>query len=204
MTDQHPGANTTFSKNCPAMATESVTAATPNRSPAERALIDSMRRMALVSADQQVRLSPLAGGVSSDIFRADLPSGAVCIKRALPKLRVAADWEAPIDRNRFEVEWMRVAASVVPNAVPAILGEDRPAGCFAMAYLAPDDHPVWKAAASRRDDRSGLRHARRDDTWPNPRGNGRSARDRGALSNRRDLPRDPARTVPRCHRACAS
>jgi aminoglycoside phosphotransferase (APT) family kinase protein len=59
-------------------------------------------------------------------------------------LKVAADWRAPIERNRWEVEWMRVAGSIVPEAVPAILGEDRATGCFAMAYLAPDTHPVWK------------------------------------------------------------
>ena len=100
--------------------------------------------MALVSANQSVRLYPLAGGVSSDIYRAELPSGIVCIKRALSKLKVAADWQAPVERNRYEVEWMRVAAAVVPTAVPAILGEDRARGCFAMAYLDPDDHPVWK------------------------------------------------------------
>jgi 5-methylthioribose kinase len=101
--------------------------------------------MALVSAGQPVRLAPLAGGVSSDIYRAELPGGPVCIKRALPKLRVAADWQAPVERNRYEVEWMRVAGEIAPAAVPRILGEDRAAGCFAMAYLAPDDHPVWKA-----------------------------------------------------------
>ena len=39
---------------------------------------------------------------------------------------------------------MRVAAGIVPSAVPAILGEDRAAGCFAMAYLGADDHPIWK------------------------------------------------------------
>ena len=107
-------------------------------------LRDALRRMALVSADQQVTFTPLAGGVSSDIFRADLPGGAVCIKRALAKLKVAADWRAPVERNQWEVEWMRVAARIVPDAVPAILGEDREAGCFAMAYLAPDRYPVWK------------------------------------------------------------
>jgi aminoglycoside phosphotransferase (APT) family kinase protein len=69
----------------------------------------------------------------------------VCIKRALAKLKVAADWRAPVERNRWEVEWMRVAAAVVPGAVPEVLGEDRETGSFAMAYLAPDDHPVWKA-----------------------------------------------------------
>jgi aminoglycoside phosphotransferase (APT) family kinase protein len=101
--------------------------------------------MGLVSAHQLPRLVPLAGGVSSDVFRADLPSGAVCVKRALPKLKVAADWRAPVERNRWEVEWMRVAGAIVPAAVPRILGEDRAAGCFAMAFLPPDRYPVWKA-----------------------------------------------------------
>ena len=39
---------------------------------------------------------------------------------------------------------MRVAGEVVPDAVPAILGEDRAAGAFAMAWLPPEDYPVWK------------------------------------------------------------
>ncbi len=101
--------------------------------------------MGLVSTHLSPRLVPLAGGVSSDVFRADLPSGAVCVKRALPKLKVAADWRAPVERNRWEVEWMRVAGAIVPAAVPRILGEDRETGCFAMAFLAPDRYPVWKA-----------------------------------------------------------
>jgi aminoglycoside phosphotransferase (APT) family kinase protein len=87
----------------------------------------------------------LAGGVSSDIYRAECGSLTCAVKRALPKLKVAADWRAPVERNRWEVEWMRVAGGVVPEAVPAILGEDRAAGAFAMAWLPPDDYPVWKA-----------------------------------------------------------
>jgi aminoglycoside phosphotransferase (APT) family kinase protein len=112
---------------------------------AQAVMLASLGRMGLVTAHQQVRLSPLAGGVSSDIYRADIPGRTVCIKRALPKLKVAADWRAPVERNRWEVEWMRVAAAIVPGAVPEVLGEDRATGSFAMAYLAPDDHPVWKA-----------------------------------------------------------
>jgi len=100
--------------------------------------------MTLVSANQQIRLTPLAGGVSSDIYRAELPSGVVCVKRALPRLKVAADWRAPVERNRYEVEWMRTAAAIVPDCVPAILGEDREAGAFAMAWLPPERYPVWK------------------------------------------------------------
>jgi aminoglycoside phosphotransferase (APT) family kinase protein len=92
-----------------------------------------------------VALTPLPGGVSSDIYRAELPNGVICIKRALPKLKVAADWNAPVERSRFEVEWMRVAGAIVPAAVPEILGEDRETGAFAMAYLSPEAHPVWKS-----------------------------------------------------------
>ena len=105
----------------------------------------ALARMAIVSADQHVRLTPLAGGVSSDIYRADLPSGVVCVKRALPRLKVTADWRVPVERSRYEVEWMRVAATVVPSAVPAILGEDPEAGAFAMAWLPPERYPVWNA-----------------------------------------------------------
>jgi len=67
------------------------------------------------------------------------------VKRALARLKVAADWRAPVERNRYEVDWMRVAGGVLPAAVPAILGEDRAAGAFAMAWLPPDVYPVWKS-----------------------------------------------------------
>ena len=108
-------------------------------------LADALRRMSIASAYQPIVLTPLAGGVSSDIYRAAVGERIVCIKRALPRLKVAAEWQAPVERNRFEVEWMRVAGAIVPGAVPEVLGEDRQTGCFAMAYLPPDDYPVWKA-----------------------------------------------------------
>jgi len=104
----------------------------------------ALHHMGLVSAHHPVRLTPLEGGVSSAIFRADLPSGVVCVKRALSRLRVAADWQAPVERNRYEAAWMRVAAAIVPEAVPALLGEDPARGAFAMSWLAPDRYPVWK------------------------------------------------------------
>ena len=111
----------------------------------DQGILDALARMAIVSADTPVVLSPLAGGVSSDIYRAELPSRVICVKRALPKLKVAADWHAPVERSRYEVEWMRVAGAVVPAAVPAILGADAETGAFAMEYLAPETHPTWKS-----------------------------------------------------------
>jgi aminoglycoside phosphotransferase (APT) family kinase protein len=104
----------------------------------------ALARMGLVEPDEVLALEPLAGGVSSDIFAAHLRRGSICVKRALPTLKVAARWDAPIERNRWEVEWLRVAAEVVPEGVPAILGEDPATGCFAMAWLDPAQYPVWK------------------------------------------------------------
>jgi aminoglycoside phosphotransferase (APT) family kinase protein len=127
------------------MTSDSPLNPSPEPSPDEAALSHVLVRMSLVSANQLIHLKPLAGGVSSDIYRADLPSGVVCVKRALPRLRVAAEWNVPVERNRYEVEWMRVAAEVVPHAVPRLLGEDRETGAFAMTWLPPERYPVWKA-----------------------------------------------------------
>ena len=74
--------------------------------------------MKVASAHQHVALTALAGGVSSDIYKASVGSRVVCVKRALPRLKVAAEWQAPIERNSIEVEWMRVAGAIVPAAVP--------------------------------------------------------------------------------------
>ena len=107
-------------------------------------LATSVRRMGLVGAHTALSAQALAGGVSSDIYRVDLPSATICVKRALPKLRVAADWRAPVTRNGNEVAWMRTAGAIVPGAVPEILGEDAEGGAFAMSYLPPAVCPVWK------------------------------------------------------------
>lgn len=111
--------------------------------------LESMRRMKIVSARTSTVVTPLAGGVSSDILRVEMPSGVLCVKRALPKLRVAADWRAPVERNRYEVAWMRVASSIVPGAVPQILGDDPEGGAFAMQWLPPERFPVWKTLLAR-------------------------------------------------------
>ncbi|MGD0103206.1 MAG: aminoglycoside phosphotransferase family protein [Rhodopila sp.] len=87
---------------------------------------------------------PLAGGVSSDIWRVDLSTGPVCVKRALPKLRVAADWQAPVERNLYEARWMRAASRAAPHSTPTLLGQDETTGTLAMAYLPAERYPLWK------------------------------------------------------------
>lgn len=88
---------------------------------------------------------PLTGGVSSDIWRVSTSKAVFCVKRALAKLRVAADWEADVGRNAFEWEYMKVAAAIVPGAVPTPIAQDAEHGLFAMAWLRPDDHKLWKS-----------------------------------------------------------
>ena len=88
-----------------------------------------------------LRMEALAGGVSSDIWRVELPGRLVCVKRALPRLRVAQVWEAPIERNRYERQWLQVARDAAPSSAPEVLAWDDDAGLFAMEHLA---FPVWK------------------------------------------------------------
>jgi aminoglycoside phosphotransferase (APT) family kinase protein len=112
--------------------------------PPPREILAALHRMRLLDPGWGVVGERLIGGVSSDIWRIDLPSGPVCVKRALAKLRVAADWRAPTTRNLYEARWMRRANAAVPGGAPAVLGQDRETGALAMQYLPPENHPLWK------------------------------------------------------------
>ena len=128
-----------------------------NMNDAERSntgtLAAALMRMGLLRPDEEPRFEPLAGGVSSDIYRVETAAGPVCVKRALPQLKVAADWQAPTERNRFEALWIAAANAVLPGCAPRLLGQDAETGALAMAWLEPETHPVWKAelAAGRTD-----------------------------------------------------
>jgi aminoglycoside phosphotransferase (APT) family kinase protein len=108
------------------------------------ATIASLTRLGLIPADVEPELSPLTGGVASDIWLVRAGEQQFVVKRALEKLRVAADWHAPVSRNASEVAWFKRAGLAVPGAVPAILAHDPAEGYFAMDYLPPATHPVWK------------------------------------------------------------
>ena len=106
-------------------------------------ILELVRRSGLCAPQESPQAVPLSGGVSSDIWRVDLSRGPVCVKRALPRLRVAQVWEAPVERNRYECDWFRVAGAAAPVAVPRILAQGESA--FVMEYLDPIRYPVWKA-----------------------------------------------------------
>jgi len=90
------------------------------------------------------RAFPLTGGVSSDIWFVEAKGRLLCIKRALPALRVAADWRAPVERNHFEYAWFQRVAQILPEAVPPLVDHDDAAQMFAMAFLEPEENPLWK------------------------------------------------------------
>jgi hypothetical protein len=73
----------------------------------------------LAKPDEPACWRPLTGGVSSDIWVVELLGRSLCLKRALPKLKVAGDWHAPLSRNAYEWAWIKFAAQYCPDTVPS-------------------------------------------------------------------------------------
>jgi 5-methylthioribose kinase len=90
-------------------------------------------------------LTPGGGGVSGELTFLDGPDGPFVVKRALPKLKVAADWFASPARSAVEARCLQVLAEVLgQECVPRLLWVDEQAHAFAMQRL-PDHLVVWKA-----------------------------------------------------------
>jgi aminoglycoside phosphotransferase (APT) family kinase protein len=105
----------------------------------------ALRGMGLIGKDESCAVRALPGGVSCDVFAVETDGRLFCVKRALAKLRVEADWRAPAERSHAEVAWMQFVAKIDPRWVPEILGEDRARHLFVMEYFPPDTYPVWKS-----------------------------------------------------------
>ena len=115
----------------------------------ERPIIEFLERAGLIAPGETPRFESLPGGVSSDIWVVRTPSQTFCVKRALPQLRVAAEWRADVARNTAEVEWLTQVAKGNPDLVPKVLASDRGLAMFAMEYLPPGDYELWKTRLAR-------------------------------------------------------
>lgn len=118
------------------------------------ALLPPIFAAAGIDPGKTFTVAPLTGGVSSDIVCITLNDGRqFCAKRALSKLKVATDWQAPLERNHYEVAWLRRANAIVPGAAPEVIGEDATHGIALLEYLPPEDYVLWKSEllASRAD-----------------------------------------------------
>ena len=103
-----------------------------------------LRGAGLIASVEKTRFEALAGGVSSDIWKVETAERIFCVKRARARLKVAADWQAPVERNRYEVAWYRIAHGIVPGAVPEILHHDESEMLCAMSFLDPGQYRLWK------------------------------------------------------------
>lgn len=110
----------------------------------DKQLDQFLRRHHLIQPHESFTLTTLGGGVSSDIWRVDIEDRSICIKRALPSLKVASEWTAPVIRNQFEWEWFNFVAKRFPNVVPRPIAHDSELQMLAMEYLSPIEYPVWK------------------------------------------------------------
>jgi aminoglycoside phosphotransferase (APT) family kinase protein len=108
----------------------------------EQPILEALRRAKLIGDRDRPSILALSGGVSGDVFKIELPHTTICVKQPLERLRVAAEWRAPVERAHSEVAWLRFAHEVEPDAVPRVLFEDRDDHLFAMEYL---PYPGWKA-----------------------------------------------------------
>ena len=123
------------------------------------------------------RLKRLTGGVSSDIWRVDLRAGPVCVKRALPRLRVAAQLGGAGRAQPLRSGVDAGGGGVVPGAAPRLAHDEAPA-CSPWSTSTRRRHPLWKTE---------LRAGRADP----------ARRRRSASASRASTPRRPQRRVAR-------
>ncbi|WP_421761858.1 phosphotransferase family protein [Devosia sp.] len=108
-------------------------------------LLPPMFAAAGIAVSGPLIIEPLTGGVSSDIVRVQLSDGRdFCAKRALSLLKVKTEWQAPVERNHYEIAWLRRAGQIVPGAVPKVIGEDQAHGIALLEYLPAADYLLWK------------------------------------------------------------
>lgn len=85
-------------------------------------------------------LTPLGGGVSSEIYVVRNGDAQFVVKRALPQLKVAEPWFADVERNQNEANYLRYVDDFPPKNVPRLNYVNRKHGYFCMDYLGQE----WK------------------------------------------------------------
>jgi 5-methylthioribose kinase len=93
---------------------------------------------------RELVFAPLAGGVSSDIWRVESAGTVYCAKRALPRLKVKALWEAPVSRNAEEVRWLRTARRWIGDQAAEVIAHDERAGVALLRWYDPATWRNWK------------------------------------------------------------
>lgn len=155
-------------------------------------IIESLRVARLLLSPEPV-VTPLTGGVSSEIVRIDDGARQFVVKRALSKLKVRDDWFADVSRNSTEESYLRKVGQIVPGSVPQIVFSNPSSGWFAMEFLG-GEFRNWKELLM--DGHAHTKHARQAgeilgqihrETWDDP----DAAREFATLENFRQLRLEP-------------
>ncbi|BCX17232.1 MAG: methylthioribose kinase [Geminicoccaceae bacterium] len=84
------------------------------------------------------RVREVGDGNLNLVFLVDGPRGAVCVKQALPYVRLVGEsWPLGLERARFEWEALRVQHRLAPGLVPEPLHFDEQLYAIVMERLAP-------------------------------------------------------------------
>lgn len=96
-------------------------------------------------AGENVRIRTLAGGVSNIVLRATTDQDDIVIKQALPRLNVADEWHAKLERLHTEVACLRLLADILPSeCVPSLRFFDSENYIYGMTAV-PDSFTMWKS-----------------------------------------------------------
>ncbi len=102
--------------------------------------------LGLATAEVVTSVTPLTGGVASDIARVVVGGHSYCAKFALARLRVAQDWHAPVHRSRAEYAWLSRAGGIVAGVAPTVVGYSESLQGFLMEDITGPDVYLWKTA----------------------------------------------------------
>ncbi|MGF1671008.1 MAG: phosphotransferase family protein [Balneolaceae bacterium] len=105
-------------------------------------IVSSMLKNGILK-NRNVKLKPLQGGVSSDIYLITEGKNKYVVKKARPKLKVKDDWYADTSRNVTEQRFMRYVRDFAPEAVPELYYFDPNHQFFVMEFL-DESFKNWK------------------------------------------------------------
>ena len=105
--------------------------------------VELLERLGLDSSGTTIE--PLSGGVSSDIWLIKTGEGSAVLKSPRQRLKVAADWQAPLSRGASEAAWLDYVASAVPGACPRVIAYDPTTYSILLEYLDPSVDRNWKS-----------------------------------------------------------
>ena len=105
-----------------------------------------MVELGLIELQDTIKATALTGGVASDIAHVQAANHDYCVKFALPKLRVKADWYAPVERNLAEYRWLETYASIDPEGAIPLFGHSSSLNGFVMGYLSGPNTYLLKSA----------------------------------------------------------